>query len=789
MSSADTPPFTEQSDRAAAKPSGADTPAAAEDLATFSALADPAKIAGQQPAAEADQQLVVARLRAELQRRAQQVERMNHDRDPEATPAAAGEPVPGAEGWKPVGGAKPKPAEPAEKSAASEATLKRLLHAAHRKRHDLLKRMHERDSELAGVRREKTELAEALDEARSELAGALGERERVDELMADLTTRSAASERLSDECDSLRHALVEAQREAAEARSASERHREVLAETRHRVAEREAEASALRSALATNQKQAQAQDCDNQELKTALSIASETLEARRAELRQVRAELEATGRRLSESELEGHRLQNELEAQQQHASQQRNELVRLNEVVPRLEGELQERNHEAETLRQRLTAQRGELADAQEAISRSRRQCDGLTDELQNERQAHGRARERVAAHESTEAKLREILASIGKAASVLPRTEASHAEAPAPVANARAIEPHETPRAAAQNEPAEVAEVDEPAEMQTRQAPLDEGGGDAVEETESEVHALKANDSGSLLHFVAASRRPTRPAIFAAWRDQQVARKLASLEIDDTDGFFAHHVAAARPLAGDDKIEVLSLGGESPDFELGIARALRKNEQLAFRLYFPQRDAEHASELLRRAAGAGIHSELVAFDPSDWAAARLPEHFHAILGDGALARSDELDAFLEALERATRNGSRLALAERIGRGESRSAREMGDRVWSLMPERYKLNHVTGEVDDHYVGDGPATAETDILARLRGRFAFEDFASFGHLVDRFIGPEIGPNFDPEDERDRRFIDQIANLDEAKLDSGALSPVHMIARLSPIDDDA
>jgi hypothetical protein len=50
-------------------------------------------------------------------------------------------------------------------------------------------------------------------------------------------------------------------------------------------------------------------------------------------------------------------------------------------------------------------------------------------------------------------------------------------------------------------------------------------------------------------------------------------------------------------------------------------------------------------------------------------------------------------------------------------------------------------------------------------------------------VDRFISPEIGPNFDPEDDRDRRFIEQIANLDEAKLDAGALDPLHILARLT------
>ena len=68
------------------------------------------------------------------------------------------------------------------------------------------------------------------------------------------------------------------------------------------------------------------------------------------------------------------------------------------------------------------------------------------------------------------------------------------------------------------------------------------------------------------------------------------------------------------------------------------------------------------------------------------------------------------------------------------------------------------------------------------LASVRVQFDFVEFASFGHLVDRFVGREIGPNFDPEDERDLRFVEQIATLDEAKLESGALPPRHMITKL-------
>lgn len=84
---------------------------------------------------------------------------------------------------------------------------------------------------------------------------------------------------------------------------------------------------------------------------------------------------------------------------------------------------------------------------------------------------------------------------------------------------------------------------------------------------------------------------------------------------------------------------------------------------------------------------------------------------------------------------------------------------------------------------NYWIEGASGEGEADLLSALRSHFIFEDFTAFGHLVDRFISPEIGPNFDPEDDRDRRFIEQIANLDEAKLDAGALDPLHILARLS------
>ncbi|MDP6978623.1 MAG: hypothetical protein QF570_08470, partial [Myxococcota bacterium] len=416
------------------------------------------------------------------------------------------------------------------------------------------------------------------------------------------------------------------------------------------------------------------------------------------------------------------------------------------------------------------------------------------TSELETEREAHRRARERATERETTVSKLHETLASIGRAASVFPLTEIMSSEAGAATESTAVTSADEGADSVSEARDGAPLSADPPEVQQA--APTVEAEAetnavveeDAAIEVRSAVEPRKPADTEALLAFVAPSPGAEPPPIFRRWRDQQVARKLAPLDIMNTDAFFVRHIEAAVNLPASDMLEVLSLGGDDRDFEFRIARMLRKQGHTGFRIHFPQRDPEHADQCLRKAAGAGIDQELAPFDTSVWTEAALPDHFHVIVGDGALARSAQVEPVVDALEQAARNGSQVALADRIGHGGSRTANEMGERIWRLMPERYKHNHLSDQIDAEYATSPEPHHTADVLALLRGRFAFEDFASFGHLVDRFIGPEIGPNFDPEDERDRRFIEQIANLDEAKLDSGALQPLQMVSRLAPREDE-
>lgn len=774
MASADTPHFslidpTGQQDHLVAQQSSEP-----DELATFSVLANPDTIAGTQVrnSVEAENSEIVDRLRAELQRRAKQVEDLSRDR---ATTQSA----------------KASTEDRIEKLSnatqqlrnSDDTSLQRLLHAAHRARRQVQEQLRGRDAELEASRHERVQLCDALQKIQREFESLQRgsesqskERARVRSLKSDLGTTDRDNRRLTDECNTLRRALVEAKREVCEANKASQRSKEVLAETRSRVMAREAEASALRGALSTNQQQAQSWECDNEGLQAALSIAGETLEARRAELKALKAELATAIDENQKQELRTATLDNELAAAREFSEQQTRDLSQMKSTLPRLEKDLVEHKLEIDMLSSRRDERETEIARLRESLTQTQMRRDAVADDLTTERQALALARNRAVEREATLATLRETLTTIGKAASAIPL---SGAGAAVPAASPRAVE---TPLSAVAREPEiDLVTPSKPAIELSVAPPSEDADADSAE-----FAALRdsiASEEPGLLSQIPQAAVQEPPPIFHSWRDRQIAKKLAPLGVTGADDYFVGRIERLLGANPQEVKQILSLGGEDASFELRIARGLRQRDHDNFRIHFPESHSEHAAEIVRQASQAGLDRELVPYSRGE-AGTLDDSEIHAIISDGALSRSDRIESLVEALARATNRGALLVVAERIGTAGSQTAREMGDRIWQLMPERYKLNRLTQQSDPNYWNESTSPQGcADLLSLLRAHFLFEDFASFGHLVNRFVDLEIGPNFDPEDDRDRRFIEQIASLDEAKLDAGALTPLHMVARLS------
>lgn len=773
MSQADTNEFAQA-------PIHNDPGLAHEGLAGFAALADPDSIAGgggHARQADGERDEVVARLNAELQRRAKQIEDLS------------------------TGLAKPKPnsidADELTSVRQEVTALKQQLDASNSAAREAHEQLAERDVALETSRRDQNQLRRTLERMQREFEDYASERTRVRELSTDLSNRNTSLQMLTEERDGLRGTVASIRKDVDQANQEYRHTKELLAETRERLVARETDANALRGALVANQKQAQSRDCEINELKTALSIASETLASRRAELSTLRSVHADAIEQLDQANERGLSLTQSLESDRAALHERVNELQSRTDQISRMQRELDERKAEITRLREQRDHRNRENETLRVRLEQAEETSESIARELDHERNQLTTERERATLREQTLGALHETLASIGKAVSSAPSVEADAAPqgvAPEPESEPRIVDPPDEtllPQAVQ----TQTADHDEDAEFDaTPEAILEADPAEAHAE-EAEFEALSSlvatsGESGSaieslppLVNLVPRRGQRQRPAIFRDWRDQQIAKHLAPLGVTCATDYFARCIDPILEANPGKVIDLLSLGGDDFEFELRIAQNLRRRGHDAFRIHYPELELEQAAEMNHKAGLVGIDLELVPYMPGGAVQMEVTD-FRAIMSDGALSRSEKIEPLIEVLRDAVARKTVLVVGESTGLVPNEVAKEMGDRIWQLMPERYKTNTLTGLPESHYWNTNvTAPMHPDLLALLRAHFKLEDYAAFGHLIDRFVGLEFGPNFDPDDERDRRFIDQIASLDATKLDAGAMEPLHLITRLT------
>jgi hypothetical protein len=163
------------------------------------------------------------------------------------------------------------------------------------------------------------------------------------------------------------------------------------------------------------------------------------------------------------------------------------------------------------------------------------------------------------------------------------------------------------------------------------------------------------------------------------------------------------------------------------------------------------------------------------------------------VLAREVLHRCRQLERVVDLIREGIADEGLLLVSESIGRNGHRQwpeGLEIVDRVWSAMPQRYKLNHASHRFDDifHNRGRGRSRDDgvrsEDVLPVLLDKMHFEVFVAFGCIMDALVNRQYGPNFDPHRAEDRAFIDELASLDETSIDCGVVKPTHMMAAAHP-----
>jgi len=286
-------------------------------------------------------------------------------------------------------------------------------------------------------------------------------------------------------------------------------------------------------------------------------------------------------------------------------------------------------------------------------------------------------------------------------------------------------------------------------------------------------------------------------PAIHHYWRRRQIESKLAMPGIASTDDFFLQYLLDACRGDPERTHRIVSLGTGSRDLEVVLAQRAVRAGVRNFNLQCLSPAPSHLSrpEAIRAEPSVLEHLTLVQCQAGDW-----PREggYSLCLVNQSLLHLPAPELWLEKIRAAIEpHGSLVVSAPlaRLDRGESPVAREIASQVWQLLPERYRSldgRRLPGPqyASERRSGSPDASGRgSALLPQLMRLFHFEVFVAFGNVINAFVDRAVGPNFDPAQERDRRFIDQVAALDDAKIDAGLYPPTHLLAalRTQPVEN--
>lgn len=485
------------------------------------------------------------------------------------------------------------------------------------------------------------------------------------------------------------------------------------------------------------------------EARATLAIARETTRGQREEIARLRAELAAT--RLAALPGAGAgapAIDPALDAQAERSV--------LRGRIVALEAELERSLLERVDLHQALAAQQRDVVDRnrgqaalQERIEQLERDLDEARRRAEEERRRHGEA-------QSLLSSLRSALRSAE------PATESPH-------------EPHAgTPHA--------------------RTQPIAVSAAIPSRSTTPDRHAERSSDTAAQPPPSTAATQPAAPSeaglhpIFSFWLEDQVRRSFGPLGIDSIPDLLREPLAR-RARSTPRPVSILIVGRGVAAESRALATSLIRAGAPDFVL--------HVSDPKEPTSGFDAVDDPLHGRVRGRAFPAHPEAFRACLRElepavvvtqELLTWQNDVVPWLEALRSASDGGSAIVLLEQTGLGPVKpddAFAAIGERIWELLPERYTRAPATGRRIESFRDAFTARENpphNELLRRLREGFDLELLARFGFLAEAFVRGPIAGCFDPQQARDRRFIQQISDVDERRLEGGNASALYLVARV-------
>jgi hypothetical protein len=280
-------------------------------------------------------------------------------------------------------------------------------------------------------------------------------------------------------------------------------------------------------------------------------------------------------------------------------------------------------------------------------------------------------------------------------------------------------------------------------------------------------------------------------PLIAHYWSNKHLVPMLKPLGFTNSIELFRMYMARVCREQKTETCWFLSIGAGDSAPEINMAEWLIENDVQNFIFECLDLNPEVLDRGRRVACSKGIHEKFVftTADINTWVPRRP---YMIILAFQALHHFVKLEALFDKIHGALHIDGFFLTDDMIGRnGHQRwpEALKFVTELWEELPESYKYNHSLKRLEKQYrnqdcsVEGFEGIRAQDIMPLLVERFHFDLFVGFGNIVDIFIDRSFGPNFDPEREWDRNFIDRVHALDQAELESGRVKPTHIYAALT------
>lgn len=285
-------------------------------------------------------------------------------------------------------------------------------------------------------------------------------------------------------------------------------------------------------------------------------------------------------------------------------------------------------------------------------------------------------------------------------------------------------------------------------------------------------------------------------PPIYHYWSNRYLVPILKDCGIRGINEFFLDPIAKACRRRPEKRVDIASIGAGNGDVEVWLALKLQETGLTNFRF----RCLELNPKMIERGRAQALSQNLrpfVEFEQTnleEWTADRA---YSVVMANHSLHHIVGIERIFDEIQTAIGEDGSFLVNDMIGRNGHMmwpEALERVDAIWETMPDRYKFNHFLRRFEEKFENWDCSTEHNegiraqDILPLAMERFGFDLFCPFAGFIDVFIGRTFGRNFDADRKEDRRFIDELAEMDELDLHLGKITPTHMLAvmRGYPID---